>query len=751
MKFQEKEADMDLLLDGLNDKQKEAALCVDENVRIIAGAGSGKTQVLMARIEYLLKELHVYPNRILAITFTNKAAREMKERLFAQVGDLAQHVRISTIHSLCTRILREDAQSIGYPKNFTILDTDDQRSLLKRIANELDINLKDYPEAMGHIAKWKTNNMDPQKIVDAYQDDHSYRGRIASVYALIYQKYMKYKDEMRALDFDDLLQKADELLKIDEVVRQKWQNRLDYIHVDEFQDVDPIQYSLIQSLCLPQTKLAVVGDPDQTIYTWRGACVDLILHFDQDFAPVKTVILNENYRSTSPILSASNALIAHNRNRIPKELFTNQKGEEPIRFFFGKSQDEEAAKTIQEILTLHHKDKYQWKDIAILYRANYLSRALEKELQLFGIPYKLIGGIRFFERAEIKDMLSYLKLLANPDPDDPKNMAVNLAVERVLNVPRRGIGNKTLEGLREESDQRGINMLEVMKDSFTLKPAARKKVQFFASLIDHLKKQLQVRIQEEELPKIIDDILKITKYEQMLLEAEDGKIRLENIQEMQQDLEASLREDPDLTLEQYLQEVSLLSEASHDEEGDVVTLMTVHAAKGTEFPVVFVNTVNDAIFPSSRSLEENPHEGLEEERRLMYVAMTRAKEKLYISYNTDYSYQTGEYRKPSSFIKELKETFIDFGANLEPIKQSWASKEKTETKPKTAPTIPASIPTKKRRGKPIRTKSKVRHPKFGIGQVLFLSGDIATVVFEQDPKPRRIKENYLEVIESKIE
>lgn len=734
---------MDLLLDGLNDKQKEAALCVEENVRIIAGAGSGKTQVLMARIEYLLKELHVYPNRILAITFTNKAAREMKERLFAQVGDLATQVRISTIHALCTRILREDAQSIGYPKNFTILDADDQRSLLRRIAKELDINLKTYPDAMNYIAKWKKNNMDPQKIVDAYQNEHSYGAKVALTYGLIYQKYMKYKDEMRALDFDDLLQKADELLKRDETVRQKWQNRLDYIHVDEFQDVDPIQYSLLQSLYQPQTKLAVVGDPDQTIYTWRGACVDLILHFDEDFGPVKTVILNENYRSTSPILSASNTLIACNRNRIPKDLFTNQKGEEPIGFFFGKSQDEEASKTIREILTLHRKEKYQWKDIAVLYRANYLSRALEKELQLFGIPYKLIGGIRFFERAEIKDMLSYLKLLANPDPNDPKNMSVNLAVERVLNTPRRGIGEKTLEELRKESDQRGINMLEVMKDPLTLKPAARKKLQFFASLIEHLKKQLQQRIEEEQLPKIIDDILKATKYEVMLQEEEGGDLRLENLQEMQQDLEASIQENPELTLEQYLQEVALLSEASHDEEGDVVTLMTVHAAKGTEFPIVFINTVNDSIFPSARSIEENLLEGMEEERRLMYVAMTRAKKKLYISYNTDYSYQTGEYRKPSPFINELK-TPLHSLFNIDKKQDTPKAQEKRASQLKKA-SFPASS-VKKRKGTPIKAKSKVYHPKFGKGQVVSLSGDIATVIFEQDSKPRRIKENYLEVI-----
>ena len=746
---------MDMLLEGLNEKQKEAALCVDQNVRIIAGAGSGKTQVLMARIEYLLKELHVYPSRILAITFTNKATKEMKERLLAQVGDMAKDVRISTIHALCARILREDAQPLGYPKTFTILDTDDQRAILKRIAKDLDIRLKDYPEAMNRIANWKKSNMDPKRLVEMYQDDKSYQGRYLAVYSTIYQRYMKIKDEMMALDFDDLLQKADELLKTSQAVREKWQNRLDFIHVDEFQDVDPIQYSLLQSLTQPDTRLAVVGDPDQTIYTWRGASVDLILNFDQDFAPVKTIILDQNYRSTTPILSASNTLIACNRNRIPKDLFTKKEGEAPVETFFGVNQDQEAMKIVQQ-LRAFHRQGYAWKDMAVLYRANYLSRSLEKALQLYGVPYTLIGGIRFFERAEIKDMLSYLKLLAKPDPDDPKNMAINLAIERVINVPKRGIGQKTLDELQAESDARQINMLEVMKDPQTLKPTTAKKVKAFADLIERLQGKIQERIQNEEIPKILEDILNETGYKEMLhQEGQEGELRLDNLLEMRKDLAAVFYDDPDMSLETYLQDVALLSEASHDLEGDVVTLMTVHAAKGSEYPIVFISNVNEQAFPSARSLDEGGLAALEEERRLMYVAMTRAKEKLFISYNMDYAYQSGQHYQPSRFLKEIrndtedpiiipktklktkptrstlsfKEEELLFQAMMEEPSIAKRSKKKSQS-------------TKK--SKAFHKGGKVQHPKFGKGIITHISGDIVSVDFGESYGIKRIKANFLE-------
>ncbi len=740
---------MEMLLEGLNEKQKEAALCVDQNVRIIAGAGSGKTQVLMARIEYLLKELHIYPNRILAITFTNKATREMKERLLAQVGEIAQDVRISTIHALCARILREDANILGYPKTFTILDSDDQRAILKRIAKGLDIQLKDYPDAMGHITKWKRSNMDPQKVVDLYQESKSYGAKMLAVYALIYQRYMKIKDEMKALDFDDLLQKADELLKRDEVVRQKWQNRLDFIHVDEFQDVDPIQYSLIQSLTTLQTRVAVVGDPDQTIYTWRGASVDLILNFDQDFAPVKTVILDQNYRSTMPILSASNALIAYNRNRIPKDLFTKKAGEEPIDVFLGVSQDQEAQKILQKIRALHRQG-YAWKDMAILYRANYLSRALEKSLQLFGIPYKIIGGIRFFERAEIKDMLSYLKILAKPDPADPKNMSINLAIERVLNVPRRGIGAKTLEELQAESETRQLNLLEIMKDPQSLKPAAAKKVKAFADMIGRLQARLDTRLANHELPQIIQDILDVTGYEAMLhQEHEEGEVRLDNIKEMQNDLEAALVDDPNLNLETYLQDVALLTDAAQDEEGDVVTLMTVHAAKGSEYPIVFIKSVNESIFPSARSLEEGGLAALEEERRLMYVAMTRAKEKLFISYNNDYSYQTNSFYQPSRFLKEFQDELEEnFSSSLVTKRASSKELQKSEKEFLLEASFSPQKPKKKRskaqKSQSFRQGGKVHHSKFGEGVVQSVSGDTVSVIFEAPYGLKRIKAAFLE-------
>ena len=436
------------ILEQLNDRQKEAAACIDRHVRIIAGAGSGKTRVVTTRIAYLIDECHVYPNKILAITFTNKAAREMKERVENMLGPIARSVQISTIHSFCVRLLREDIRELGYPRNFTILDSEDQKSILKEIYKEKGIDTKvySYPSMLGYISACKTVFVSPAQAQDAAQ----FEGQ--KIKAEVYGAYQKRLEDMYALDFDDLLLQAHRLLKESREIREKWQRRFTYIHVDEFQDVDELQYDIIRLLCAEHTKLCVVGDPDQTIYTWRGAKVDIILDFEKDFPDCRTVILNENYRSEEHILKGANAVIKNNRNRIDKDLYTSRQSSQRIIHFSAADEQNEPVWVAAKIKTLHHGGT-AYRDIAVLYRSNYLSRGLEKALLSAHIPYRIYGGIRFYERAEIKDALSYLRLLGAKQEDDPKEMWKSLAVRRVLNVPKRGIGAKSIEQLEEQAKE----------------------------------------------------------------------------------------------------------------------------------------------------------------------------------------------------------------------------------------------------------------------------------------------------------
>lgn len=637
------------LVDSLNPDQKLAATLIDRHVRIVAGAGSGKTRVLMARIEYLINEIGIRPYRIMAITFTNKATREMMERLYARLGEDANRVRVSTIHSLCARILREDAQAIGYPRDFPILDSADQNAILTPVYNEMDLTKRELKTArvLSVISSWKTQNESVEQArMDAVSSEFE---TIAEIYA----RYEKAKGRMRALDFDDLLLKTRELLVNDALVREKWQNRLDYIHVDEFQDVDPIQYDIIKSLTGPDTLLCVVGDPDQTIYTWRGASVDIILHFDKDFKPSHTVILSENYRSTKPILAASNALIAHNRHRIKKDLFTSKSGGDKITLYEAANDEAESLFAARQVLK-YRKKGYAYEDIAILYRSNYISRTFEKALREQNIPYQIFGGIRFYERQEIKDMLSYLRMILEYPDDSHEALAQNLSMERIINLPKRGIGEKTLEKLRTQAALEQKSLYGAMKDPKTLSKSTASKIRKVVDLIE----DLRTLHKTVALPELIDHILDLSGYQKML-EEEKELSRLDNVVELKEDIAEALRRDPDLTLEEYLQDVALFTERANETDTRGVTLMTVHAAKGTEFPIVLVGSVMDGVFPSERALVEGGQSAKEEERRLMYVAMTRAKEKLLITWNTGYSFQAQESRRPSPFLMEIPKEWTE--------------------------------------------------------------------------------------------
>ena len=693
---------MNEIISGLNTRQKEAATTIDRHVRIIAGAGSGKTRVLMARIVYLIEDIGIFPNRIMAITFTNKATNEMKERLTNIIGPNANTVRISTIHSLCVRLLREDAESIGYPKSFTILDGDDQKQILRPYYKSMDIEVKSLPygKVLGYISSNKSEGISPDTAMTMALNDEYEK------MAYLYKKYEEKRMEMRAFDFDDLLLEAHRMLRNNPSICEKWHRRLDYIHVDEFQDVDPIQYDIVRLLTGKDTFLCVVGDPDQTIYTWRGASVDIILRFDKDFPGCKTIILNQNYRSTQPILNASNQVIHYNKDRIDKDLFSEIEGNELIYTKGCEGESEEPIYVARQICEKHKKG-VAYKDMAILYRSNYISRKFEQILRKVGIPYVIYGGIRFYERQEIKDALSYLKLCTVPDENDPEQFALDLAVLRVINQPRRGIGQKTIDALQDEANRRHINLYEVIKNPQTIASSTCTKLKKFVDIIENLRAHRE----DYALEDFLDYLLDQTGYKAMLEENNEDE-RIQNLYELRSDIAQSMEENPKMTLEEYLQEVSLFTDKSKEEKDNSISLMTVHAAKGLEFDTVFMVNFNDGIFPSQRAIEEGGQKSLEEERRLCYVAMTRAKQSLTISWSSGYSYMLNGYMTPSRFLKEIPDDCIYKKEKPKPKKDEILLQANTS-----------------RKGTKYRKGDAVVHTVYGEGVVIKLEGNIATVAF----------------------
>jgi DNA helicase-2/ATP-dependent DNA helicase PcrA len=711
-------------LASLNPNQLKAATTIDRHVRIIAGAGSGKTRVLMSRIAYLVQTCGILPWRIMAITFTNKAAREMKERLSDLLQDQAEDVKISTIHSLCVRMLREDGNALGYPKSFTIVDADDQKSLLRPIYKELEVDRSSISNAraLSYISNCKSADITPEKAAKIAYDADS------EMLSAIYSKYQARLDEMKAMDFDDLLLNGRNLLKEVDEVREKWQNRLDYIHVDEFQDVDPVQYEIIRLLCAKDTRLCVVGDPDQTIYTWRGASVEIIMRFNKDFPDTETIILNENYRSTQPILNAANALIVKNQNRIEKDLFTQLPGDDLVEEYEGEEDSDEALYITRQIMELHRKG-YNYDDMAILYRSNYLSRSVERVLRTTGIPYRIFGGIRFYERAEIKDILSYLKLLCmdEVDPLDPANMSVDLSVLRIINQPKRGIGVRTIDKLSSMAAERQCNLYETILHPEGFTRPVKAKLAAFTDVIEELKSDMA----SCELEEIIDIILEKTGYADMVRAAREEE-RLENIEELKQDIFQARQSNPDLTLASYLQDISLMTdrtEAAAEQSGGV-TLMTAHSSKGLEFPIVFVSGMNDGVFPSQKALDDSGSAGLEEERRLLYVAMTRAKERLYLTWNTSYSFYAQRNKVPSRFIGEIPDEFIRNEKKEDSLKAQAAKSAARSSSNSFA--MHAQKRGKKQPVVRLRPGDQVEHSAYGRGVVISVNGNIASITFGKD-------------------
>ena len=629
-------------ISDLNANQREAVLDDSKYLRIVAGAGSGKTRVLTMRIVHLIEEENVYPNKILAITFTNKAANEMKERIRQMLQNEVTQPWISTIHSLCVRILREDITCMGWPKNFTVLDADDQKTILKEAYKQIQIDANTYP--FGSMLDYISNNKGAEISVDrAFELAGDFSGDKTK--AEVYKYYVKRQNDMYALDFDDLILWVVRMFKTYSEVLTKWQNRFSYIHVDEFQDIDKIQYKLIKQLTGPFNHLYVVGDPDQTIYSWRGADVNIIMNFEKDFKGVKTIMLNENYRSTSCILNGANSVIRNNKNRLDKELFTSRTSNEKITHFASASDEYEAAYVANKISELHRNGK-AYKDIAVLYRSNYLSRSIEKALLDRRIPYIIYGGLRFYDRQEVKDALCYLRLVVIGD---------DLALQRVINKPKRGIGNKTMELIADTARNENKTMLEVLETENIFSGKAKVTLNDFVNKVNHWKKMAESK--KIETFALFETILDESGYKAMLEEDHETD-RLENLKELIDDIKEFTENYPDSSLDEYLQQVSLYGDREETMSGDYIQLMTVHAAKGLEFDTVFVTDMNDGIFPNERAMNEGSR-GVEEERRLAYVAFTRAKNKLYLTEAGGFSFILQRARQTSRFIKEIDDEYIE--------------------------------------------------------------------------------------------
>lgn len=703
------------MIQNLNKEQLKAVTSNEKYIRIVAGAGSGKTRVLTTRIAYLIKERKVFANKILAITFTNKAANEMKERIQKNLGDFSGGVFVSTIHSLCVRILREDIEALNYPKNFTIIDGQDQRVIIREAYNELDIDRKNYSFGLllNYISNNKTAEVSVKKALILAGDNH-----IEKTKAQVYEFYQNRLSQLYALDFDDLLLFTNRLFNNFEDVLNKWQRRFAFIHVDEFQDVDNIQYNIIKNLTGKNNSLYVVGDPDQTIYTWRGADLAIIMNFEKDFKGAKTIILTENYRSTSPILKGANSMIVNNKNRVKKDLFTKSESDKLIVHYSGAGQEYEANWISSKIEDLD-ANLVDYKDIAILYRSNYLSRALEKGLLDYKIPYVIFGGTRFYDRQEVKDALSYLRMVTTSD---------DLAFTRVINNPKRGIGNKSMDTIRKISKKEKISMYEVVKNYDVLSGKGNRQAKKFVELIEECKK-----IERVFIDKILNKLLEESGYRQMLEEGNETD-RIENLKELMNDIETFMETHQAGTLEEYLQVISLYTDRQDYDTGSYVQLMTIHAAKGLEFDYVFVAGMSEGIFPSQRTLAEGI-DGLEEERRLAYVAYTRAKKQLFLTESGGFDYVLNKTRTPSRFINEIDEEYIrHIGARFE--------NKSAETFPKPKNPRVNRLAELDTSGIKLSDGQKVVHSKYGDGIVLSVNKGIAEIAFMHPHGIKKIIEGH---------
>lgn len=652
---------MDLLKD-LNEAQRAAVEYIDGPSLVIAGAGSGKTRVLTYKIAYLLSQ-GMKPWSIMALTFTNKAAREMKERIGKLVGnDLAQHLYMGTFHSIFSRILRAEAEHIGFNNNFTIYDESDSRSLIKAIVKEMGLDDKKYKPAAVHakISMAKNNLMSAAAYEsDAAIFEQNKRAQMPEV-GKIFVAYVQRCKQANAMDFDDLLTLTYQLFREHEDIRHKYAARFDYVLVDEYQDTNHVQMSIVMQLCQEKQRVCAVGDDSQSIYSFRGANIDNILNYQRQFQGTRLFKLEQNYRSTQTIVEAANSLIKHNRNQIPKDVFSENAKGEKIQYKPAYSDKEEAAIVAKDVKRIRREDGCQYSDFAILYRTNAQSRSFEEEFRKQGIPYRIYGGLSFYQRKEIKDIIAYFRLVANPDDEE--------AIKRIINYPARGIGATTVLKIADCAHQNQVSFWEVIgapeQYGLAVNKGTMNKLETFRLLISSFIE----RAQTTDVYELGDAIIKESGISQDIMSGKDADdlARQENLEEFLSGMSAFVEERreegrfDELFLQDYLQDVALLTDADSDGDKDEprVSLMTVHAAKGLEFPTVFVVGLEENIFPSplsAASLRE-----LEEERRLLYVAITRA-EKHCILTNAKNRWRYGkmEFDNPSRFIDEIDGKLID--------------------------------------------------------------------------------------------
>ena len=638
---------MQNLLEGLNDKQYEAVINTDGPCLVIAGAGSGKTKVLTHKIAYLMQEKDIKPWNILAITFTNKAANEMKERVEALVGDDAKDMWIGTFHSICVKILRRFIDRIGFDHSFVIFDTSDQRTLIKECLKDLKIDDKMFTDRIVQfeISNAKNDMKEPEEYEAMVKGDYR-REKIASVYNL-YQRRLK---ENNAIDFDDIINYTIKIFKENDDVLDYYTNKFNYILVDEYQDTNKSQFTLIRLLAKAHGNITVVGDNDQGIYSFRGADISNILNFEKDFKGTKIIKLEQNYRCTQNILNAANSVIKNNEVKYKKKLWTeNEEGALPT-FHVSDDEYDEGRYIVEEINHLRREEYYKYSDFAILYRMNSQSRAIEEILRREDIPYKIVGGLKFYERKEIKDIIAYLRLI--------NNTSDNLALKRIINEPKRGIGKTSLDKIQAISEQTGIPMYQIIKeaDQYGLSRVYSNAQGFIEVIEDLISKKDEYTITE-----LIKHTLKETGYTKALedensIEAEN---RIENLEEFLTVAVQFEEEEADNDLSTFLEGITLSSDIDGmDEEEESVTLMTLHSAKGLEFPVVFLVGMEEGIFPGYKSIGE-PKE-LEEERRLCYVGITRAKNNLYLTCSRQRTMFGSTSCNPvSRFVKEIPENMLE--------------------------------------------------------------------------------------------
>lgn len=670
------------ILEGLNEKQIEAVTTTEGYVRVIAGAGSGKTRALASRFAYLVNDLGIMPGHILCVTFTNKSAREMAMRIHRLTGDNDTGY-INTFHGFCVSVLQEDSFAVSYPKNFLVIDNSDIDEMLAIIYEEMGLTLRDMPfNKARDMIEMKKCVWEPEYYKDMiamplqvlYEKYHT----ATTVQDIIFYGYLYQEKKCFALDYNDLIKFTLYIFEENEEIRLKWQKRLEYIMLDEFQDIDPLQYKLMEALCGYHNNLFIVGDPDQTIYTWRGANIRFLLDFDKKFPNVKTILMNDNYRSSPEILAAANFLIAKNKNRFNKNLIAHRPSGPKVTCFMGKTAGEEADRVAKEIIELHKKG-VPYKDITLLYRAHYVTRNLEEKLLKKKIPYTIYSGTQFFGRMEIKDALCYLRMIAFKD---------DMAFRRIVNKPKRNIGKRRMDFLTEKAEEEHMTLYETLKKHVEDPLFKKTKAGDFIELIEYFAK--------DSMGRQVSEVLSVFEYETTCGE--------------------------ETNIVHYLEHAALFSSMDTGEGQDKVKLMTVHTAKGLEFPYVFICGMNEGIFPSRKTRTVN---AMEEERRLAFVAMTRAEKALYIT-EAGGANLDGSPRYPSRFILDIDRDKLEFDS---PVDEQLMKETMVYVGRSTAFLQEDKDETTMEAG------TRVRHPVFGPGTIVEVDGSAHAYLIKFDSMP----------------